>query len=175
MLLDRRIKVQLVIFTVISVLAGGVMAFRYINAPAMLFGIGHYKVTAELRRAAGLYPSANVTYRGTEVGRVQSVRLTETGVKAELLLDSGIKIPAQLQAQVHSQSAIGELYLELRPRTGDGPALKDGDVIPVGGHLGSAGHRLVARRHRPRAGRDPAGQPQNGHRRKLHRCRGIGP
>jgi phospholipid/cholesterol/gamma-HCH transport system substrate-binding protein len=132
MRLDRRIKVQLVIFTVISVLAGGVMAFRYINAPAMLFGMGHYKVTAELPRAAGLYPSANVTYRGTEVGRVQNVRLTETGVQAELLLDSGIKIPAQLQAQVHSQSAIGELYLELRPRTGDGPALKDGDVIPVG-------------------------------------------
>jgi phospholipid/cholesterol/gamma-HCH transport system substrate-binding protein len=131
MRLDRRIKVQLVIFTVISVLAGGVMAFRYINAPAMLFGIGHYKVTAELRRAAGLYPSANVTYRGTEVGRVQSVRLTETGVQADLLLDSGIKIPDQLQAQVHSQSAIGELYLELRPR-GEGPALKDGDVIPVG-------------------------------------------
>jgi phospholipid/cholesterol/gamma-HCH transport system substrate-binding protein len=131
MRLDRRIKIQLAIFSVISVLAGGVMIFRYINAPAMLFGVGHYTVTVELHRAAGLYPSANVTYRGTEVGRVQSVHLTYTGVRAELLLKSGIKIPAQLQAQVHSQSAIGEQYLELRPRTGDGPALKDGDVISV--------------------------------------------
>jgi phospholipid/cholesterol/gamma-HCH transport system substrate-binding protein len=131
MRLDRRIKIQLAVFTVISVVAGGVMIFRYIDAPAMLFGIGHYTVTLELQRAAGLYPSANVTYRGTEVGRVQSVRLTNTGVEAELLLSSSIKIPTRLQAQVHSQSAIGEQYIELRPRSGDGPALKDGDVIPV--------------------------------------------
>jgi len=131
MRLDRRIKIQLAVFAVISVMAGAVMIFRYIDAPAMLFGVGHYTVTVELQRAAGLYPSANVTYRGTEVGRVKSVRLTDTGVRAELLLTSGIKVPAQLQAQVHSQSAIGEQYLELRPRTGDGPALKDGDVIPV--------------------------------------------
>ncbi len=131
MRLDRRIKIQLVIFTVISVLAGGIMAFHYMNAPAVLFGVGHYTVTVELPRTAGLYPSANVTYRGTEVGRVQSVRLTQTGVRAELLLDSGIKIPTALEAQIHSQSAIGELFLELRPRAGSGPALKDGDVIPV--------------------------------------------
>lgn len=131
MRLDRRIKIQLAVFTVISVVAGGVMVFRYIDAPAMLFGVGHYTVTLELQRAAGLYPSANVTYRGTEVGRVQSVRLTNTGVQAELLLSSSVKIPMRLQAQVHSQSAIGEQYIELRPRSGDGPALKDGDVIPI--------------------------------------------
>ena len=37
----------------------------------MMFGIGRYTVTVELPRAAGLYASGNVTYRGTEVGRVE--------------------------------------------------------------------------------------------------------
>lgn len=131
MRLNRHITIQLVIFTLISVAAGSVMIFRYINAPALLFGVGHYTVTLELTQAGGLYPSANVTYRGTEVGRVQSVHLSPTGVRAELQLTSRIKIPAQLRAEVHSQSAIGEQYVELRPHTGEGPTLKNGDVIPV--------------------------------------------
>ena len=38
--------------------------------PAMLFGVGRYTVTVELPQAGGLYRSGNVTYRGTEVGRV---------------------------------------------------------------------------------------------------------
>ncbi len=131
MRLDRRIKIQLALFAVVAVAAGAVMIFRYINAPAMLFGAGHYTVTVDLQRAAGLYPKANVTYRGTEVGEVKSVNLTRTGVRAVLSLRSNISIPSDLQAQVHSQSAIGEQYLELRPRAG-APPLKAGDVIEIG-------------------------------------------
>ncbi|MES3636604.1 MlaD family protein [Mycobacterium intracellulare] len=130
MILDRTIKIQLALFTVIALAAGGVMIFQYINAPALLFGVGHYTVTLELPRAAGLYPNANVTYRGTEVGQVKSVQLTDTGVTAQLLLRSGIKIPSPLHAEVHSQSAIGEQYVALLPDSGARAALKNGDVIP---------------------------------------------
>ena len=128
--LHRRIKIQLTLFTVIAVAASAVIIVRYINAPAMLFGIGHYTVTLELPRAAGLYPNANVSYRGTEVGRVTSVQLTDSGVQAVLSLRSDIKIPADLRAEVHSQTAIGEQYVSLLPRTGDSAPLQDGDVIP---------------------------------------------
>ena len=48
-----------------------------------------------------------------------------------LSLSSDIAIPADLLAEVHSQSAIGEQYVELLPRSGDNPPLKDGDVIKV--------------------------------------------
>lgn len=129
--LDRRIKIQLALFTVIAVAAGAVMLFRYINAPAMLFGIGRYTVTVELPRAAGLYPSANVSYRGTEVGHVQSMQLTNSGVKAVLSLRSDIKIPSKLRAEVHSENALGEQYVSLLPGNGDAEPLKNGDVIPA--------------------------------------------
>jgi phospholipid/cholesterol/gamma-HCH transport system substrate-binding protein len=127
--LHRRVKIQLAIFTVIAVVALAVMSLHFVRLPAMLFGVGRYTVKMELPEAGGLYGTGNVTYRGTEVGRVESVRLTDTGVEAVLSLKSGIRIPSDLKAEVHSQSAIGEPYVELLPRNGTSPPLKDGDVI----------------------------------------------
>jgi phospholipid/cholesterol/gamma-HCH transport system substrate-binding protein len=129
--LDRRIKIRLALFTAIALGAAAVMIFRYINVPAMVFGVGHYNISVELPRAGGLYPSANVSYQGTVVGRVESVELTDTGVQAVLSLQSAYKIPSRLRAEVHSQSAIGEQYVDLQPSTTDAPALKNGDVIPA--------------------------------------------
>lgn len=129
-MLTKRIKIQLALFAAVTVIAGGIMAFDYIRLPAM-FGIGHYTVTVQLPAAGGLYASGNVTYRGTEVGRVTDVRITDTGVDAVLSLNSDVKIPADLDAQVHSASAIGEQYVALLPRSDKGSVLKNGDVIPL--------------------------------------------
>jgi phospholipid/cholesterol/gamma-HCH transport system substrate-binding protein len=127
--LTRTIKIQLAIFTVVALAAISIIAFAYMRLPAYLFGIGHYKVTLQLADSGNLYPTSNVTYRGTEVGQVTAVRLTDTGVEADLSLQSDIPIPSDLDAQVHSQSAIGEQYVALQPRRAS-PPLKNGDVIP---------------------------------------------
>jgi phospholipid/cholesterol/gamma-HCH transport system substrate-binding protein len=121
--------VQLAVFAVISVIGGSIMGFGYMRLPELLFGVGHYRVTVELTNAAGLYPTGNVTYRGVEVGRIKDVTLTPRGVAAVLALDSAVPIPKDLDAHVHSESAIGEQYVELVPRSDDGPALRNGDVI----------------------------------------------
>ena len=130
MILDRRIKIQLAIYVVVTLVAGVVMAIGYIRLPAM-FGVGRYSVTVELPRAAGLYPGGNVTYRGSEVGRIGEVKLTGTGVAAVLSLRSDVAIPSDLGAEVHSVSSVGEQYLALLPRNDTSAPLKDGDVIPV--------------------------------------------
>ncbi|MDT5151169.1 MAG: phospholipid/cholesterol/gamma-HCH transport system substrate-binding protein [Mycobacterium sp.] len=130
MRLTGRLKFQLALFSVIALVAVALMGVHFMKLPAMLFGVGTYSVTVQLPQAGGLYGGGNVTYRGTEVGRVEAVRLTTNGVAADLSLKSGIDIPSDLEAEVHSQSAIGEQYVALLPR-GDGPPLKDGDVIPL--------------------------------------------
>jgi phospholipid/cholesterol/gamma-HCH transport system substrate-binding protein len=107
------------------------MVFGLMRLPNLLFGIGHYTVTLQLPEAAGLYERANVTYQGTEVGEVKSVELTQTGAEAVLSLRSDVGIPANLEAEVHSTSAVGEQYVALLPRSADGPDLKNGDVIDV--------------------------------------------
>src|SRR6185437_17094403 len=117
MRLDRRLKVQLAIFTVVALAALTVTFLHFAKLPAMLFGVGRYTVKMELAQAGGLYSTGNVTYRGSEVGRVESVRLTESGVEAVLSLKSGIDIPSDLKAEVHSHTAIGESYVELLPRS----------------------------------------------------------
>jgi len=129
--LTRRIKIQLAIFATIALTALTFMTFGVMHAPSQFFGVGRYNVTLQLPQAGGLYPSGNVTYRGVEVGRVKAVSLTDTGAEAVLSMQSGIDIPAKdLTAEVHSVSAVGEQYVALVPRSGTGPALKDGDVIP---------------------------------------------
>lgn len=130
MRLTRKILIQLLVVAVIAVTAGAVMGVGYMDLPAKLFGIGRYTVVAELPEAGGLYRTGNVTYRGTEVGRVESVHLTDSGVQATLSLNSKYKIPSDLDAQVHSQSAVGEQYLTLLPRNETSRPLRDGDVIP---------------------------------------------
>ncbi|MGB3662805.1 MCE family protein [Mycolicibacter algericus] len=130
-MLNKRIMAQLAVFIAISLIGGSIMAFRYMELPNLLLGVGRYEVTVQLPKTGGLYKNSNVTYRGVEVGRVESVAMTDTGVAAVLALKSGVRIPADLDAEVHSQSAIGEQYVTLVPRSGAGPLLKDGDVIPV--------------------------------------------
>ncbi|MGA9873217.1 MAG: MlaD family protein [Rhodococcus sp. (in: high G+C Gram-positive bacteria)] len=130
MMLTRFVRAQLIIFSILTVIGLLVMATRYVGAPALV-GIGRIGVTVELETTGGLYPFANVTYRGTTVGEVERVRLTQDGVDASLSIDSSFDIPADVEAQVKSVSAIGEQYVDLIPTSGSGPTLTDGDVIPA--------------------------------------------
>jgi phospholipid/cholesterol/gamma-HCH transport system substrate-binding protein len=126
------LRVRMAIFLVVSLVAMLILALGYARLPELLFGVGHYSVTVQLPETGGLYQRGNVVYRGTEVGRVKSVHLTDNGVDAELSLRSDVKIPSDVRAEVHSVSAVGEQYLALTPPRGVeevGLALKNGDVI----------------------------------------------
>jgi virulence factor Mce-like protein len=129
-MLTRFVRIQLIIFTVASVIGVAVMVFGYMQVPTLL-GVGRITVTLELPAAGGLYRFSNVTYRGSEVGRVLAIEPTAQGAKATLSLGISPKIPADLQAQVRSVSAVGEQYVELRPRTDSAPYLHDGSVITL--------------------------------------------
>jgi phospholipid/cholesterol/gamma-HCH transport system substrate-binding protein len=129
--LSKTIKIQIAIFAVVALAAVVAVGIGYVGLPAMLFGVGRYTVTLQLPASGNLYPTANVSYRGTEVGRVEAVQLTDRGVQATLSLDSNTPIPSDLDAAVHSQSAIGEQYVALTPRDGTSRPLRDGDVIPL--------------------------------------------
>jgi len=130
-MLTRTTRIQLVTFAVIAVLVIGYTGFHYANL-GRLFGLrGYYTVQMQLANAGGIFPQADVTYRGVSVGRVGVVRLTSTGVEAELNISNAAPpIPADLQASVADLSAVGEQYVNLRPATSSGPYLTQGSVIP---------------------------------------------
>ena len=129
-MLTRFVRIQLLIFTIIGIIGVIAMALFYVQAPTLL-GIGRMTVTLELPATGGLYRFSNVTYRGVQVGKVTAVSLTAKGAKATLSLGTSPKIPANLQADVLSVSAVGEQYVDLRPRTDSAPYLHDGSVIAM--------------------------------------------
>lgn len=131
MRLTMLVRTQLAVFAVASLIATGLMAVHFMKLPVLLFGVGRYTVFVDLPTSGGAYASGNVTYRGTPVGRIQAVQLTDTGVRAVLSLDSAVDIPSDVEAHVHSQSAVGEQYIALLPRAPVSPPLQDGDVIPI--------------------------------------------
>ncbi|QTI68750.1 MCE family protein [Gordonia polyisoprenivorans] len=130
MKITRFVRIQLIIFAIVTVIAIVAMALFYVRIPAM-FGVGRYAVTLQLPNTGGLYENANVAFRGVNVGKVKSVRLTENGVAATLSIDSGTKIPTNSAASVHSVSAVGEQYVEFTPPTGDSSSdyLADGATV----------------------------------------------
>jgi phospholipid/cholesterol/gamma-HCH transport system substrate-binding protein len=131
-MLTRFVRIQLAIFTIVGIVGLVMMVVFYIQAPTLL-GIGKMTITLELPSAGtgGLYRFSNVTYRGVQIGKVTAVGLTPHGAKATLALDTSPKIPADLKAEVRSISAVGEQYVDLRPRTNSPPYLHDGSVIAV--------------------------------------------
>jgi phospholipid/cholesterol/gamma-HCH transport system substrate-binding protein len=130
-MLTRAIKLKLAAFAVLGVLVLAFTGVHYANLGRYLGLRGYYVVRLELADAGGLYPGANVTYRGLSVGRVGAMRLTSTGIEVDLdISDSAPPIPGRLQAGVADLSAVGEQYLDLRPVTSAGPYLADGSVIP---------------------------------------------
>jgi phospholipid/cholesterol/gamma-HCH transport system substrate-binding protein len=129
-MLTRFVRIQLAIFTIVGTLGVILMALWYIQAPTLL-GIGKMTVKLELPATGGLYRFSNVTYRGVQIGKVTAVGLTPHGAQATLSLDTSPKIPADLQAEVRSISAVGEQYVDLRPRTDSPPYLHNGSVIAM--------------------------------------------
>ena len=128
MLLTPFIRRQLWIFGIIAAVALGLTVFTYTHVPAML-GIGVYDVKVDFTDSSGLYPQANVTYRGAAVGKVTSLDVGKNGAVVTLRLDNSAHIPTAVSAQLHSTSAIGEQYVDLVPSVDHGPYLHEGSVI----------------------------------------------
>ncbi|AFM14954.1 virulence factor Mce family protein [Mycolicibacterium chubuense NBB4] len=127
-MLTRFIKIQLIIFTILTVIAVAVLGLYYLRLPS-LAGIGQYTLYAQLPRSGGLYATGNVTYRGTQIGKVTAVEPTENGARATMSIDNQYKIPVDVTASVHSVSAIGEQYLDLVPASNTNQYLSAGSTI----------------------------------------------
>jgi phospholipid/cholesterol/gamma-HCH transport system substrate-binding protein len=130
-MLTTATRIKLAVFALIAVLVVGYTGLHYASLGRYVGLPGYYVVHLELAQAGGIFPNADVTYRGVSVGRVGAVQLTATGVEADLnISDSAPPIPARLQAAVADLSAVGEQYVDLRPDTASGPYLTAGSVIP---------------------------------------------
>jgi phospholipid/cholesterol/gamma-HCH transport system substrate-binding protein len=132
----RFVRNQLIILTVISVLAIGAVVFVYAQVPKLM-GFGQQYVTARFAEGANLYENAGVTYRGYTIGKVTDLEFPpagQKGIDVTMRMDDDLDIPADAIASIHSVSAIGEQYVDFEPKPTDrpgGPVLADGAVLPL--------------------------------------------
>ncbi|HEX2851267.1 MAG TPA: MCE family protein [Acidimicrobiales bacterium] len=92
-----------------------------------------YRVSAQFANAFGIVKNAEVTYLGVTYGGVTSVHLEHDGVRVDMDIERGKRIPADATAMITRKSAIGEPYIDFEPTqtdTGRGPFLRDGDLVP---------------------------------------------
>jgi phospholipid/cholesterol/gamma-HCH transport system substrate-binding protein len=104
------------------------LGWYYLRLPSVA-GLGTYDLHAKLPRSGGLYATANVTYRGTQIGKVTEVKPTETGAEATMRIDNRYKIPIDAVPHVHSVSAIGEQYLDLVSTGNPGQYYQNGQTM----------------------------------------------
>ena len=124
-------KVKVVAFLLISITVIIYTGLRYAGLGRYVGLRGYYVVTVQLSQGGGIFTDAEVTYLGVPVGRVDAMRLTDNGVDVDLdIKDSAPDIPLSVQAVVADRSAVGEQYVDLRPKSNDAPYLADGAVIP---------------------------------------------
>jgi phospholipid/cholesterol/gamma-HCH transport system substrate-binding protein len=127
--IGRVVRIQLIAFALLTVLGVSYAGFRYAGF-GDLFGSSTYPVRLQLAQSGGIFSGADVTYRGVSVGRVGPLTLTPDGVEVQLDIDEDVEVPADVDAEVHNLSAIGEQNVDLLPRSEGEPFLAAGSIIP---------------------------------------------
>lgn len=129
-MLLRATKVRLFLFAMIAVIGIAYVGGTYAGLDR-LFGARGYRVTVQLADSGGIFPNAEVTYRGVAVGRVERLVLSDDGVDVILdISNDAPPIPADTNAVVANRSAVGEQYVDLQPPNDRGPYLSDGSTVP---------------------------------------------
>lgn len=129
-MITARTKRQLVIFVILTLVGVTYVGARFARLDRLFYDSAYEVSAAFGDDSGGIFDGAQVTYRGVNIGQVSDMRLTAEGVDAVLSIENDHdRIPADTIAVVANKSAVGEQYIDLQPRTADGPYLKDGSRI----------------------------------------------
>lgn len=126
--MTRAVKVRLVAFLVLSAVGIVYVAGSYLGIVDRVLGRG-ITVHATLPASGGLFVGSEVTYRGVKVGKVSGMHVVPKGVRVDLALKEGTRLPRSSKIYVHNLSAVGEQYLDFEPSSKAGPYLRAGQTI----------------------------------------------
>ncbi|MGH3931743.1 MAG: MCE family protein [Pseudonocardiaceae bacterium] len=119
---------KLVVFTVVTALATGVLAMTIANVT--LGARSEY--LAQFTDITGLLVGDDVRIAGVRVGSVQSIELVDRRVaQVGFAVDEGVTLPASATASVLYRNLIGQRYLALEQGPGPSGVLPPGGLIPL--------------------------------------------
>jgi phospholipid/cholesterol/gamma-HCH transport system substrate-binding protein len=126
--MTRAIKIRLLAFLVLSAVGIVYVAGSYLGVVDRVLGRG-ITAHATLPASGGLFVGSEVTYRGVKVGKVSDMDVIPSGVRLDLALKEGTRIPRDSKVYVHNLSAVGEQYLDFEPESRSGPYVEAGDTV----------------------------------------------
>jgi phospholipid/cholesterol/gamma-HCH transport system substrate-binding protein len=93
---------------------------------------GATTITAYFPTATSIYPGDDVRVSGVKVGKIESITPEGTQTKMTLKVDHGVPVPADAKAVIVAANLVAARYVQLTPayRSGGGPTMRDGAVIP---------------------------------------------
>ncbi|WP_374999448.1 MCE family protein [Aeromicrobium sp. CTD01-1L150] len=94
-------------------------------------GSGTRTITAHFDRAVAVYPGTDLRVMGVRIGEVTAVVPDGNSVRVELRYDQEYELPAEAEAAVVTSSLVADRYVQVSPAYGGGPAMADGDDIPL--------------------------------------------
>ncbi len=124
----RGIKVRLIAFAILSSLGILYIGASYLGFVDQALGRG-YTVHVVLPESGGLYEGSEVTYRGVKIGKVANMNVRGDGLRVDVALEEGSRVPADSPVYVHNLSVVGEQYISFEPGSRKGPVLRDGDTV----------------------------------------------
>lgn len=115
---------------------GGIAAVTVLGASYLTFGVVRADPFAEYTRASmvlsnsgGLSVGSPILLTGMKIGKVTSIDGTAAGIEVGFRVDADRKVPTDSVISIEQLSALGEPYVEIRPKTGGGPYLRDGQRL----------------------------------------------
>lgn len=126
--MTRGVKVRIIAFLVLSAVGIVYIAGSYLGIVDRILGRG-YTIHATLPTSGGLFEGSEVTYRGVKIGEVERMHVEREGVRLDLAIEDGTKLPLDSPMFVHNLSAVGEQYLDFEPGSDEGPYAEAGDTL----------------------------------------------
>src|SRR3954452_19823335 len=126
--MTRGTRIRIAAFLVLSAVGIVYITASYLGVMDRVLGRG-ISVHATLPTSGGLYVGSEVTYRGVKIGKVSAMHATADGVRLDLALQDGTKLPEDAPMYVHNLSAVGEQDLDFDPADDKPPSAENGDTL----------------------------------------------
>jgi phospholipid/cholesterol/gamma-HCH transport system substrate-binding protein len=126
MVTHSRLEISVGAFVAAGLAIIGYLAFSLGNV--RLLPGDRTTIVAQFSSIGDLRKAAPVRIAGVNVGQVGKIQLVDYVARIELLIDPGVKLPADTIASIRTSGLLGESYVSLSPGGSD-RLLRSGDAI----------------------------------------------